>query len=142
MPVKTGTITLAWGDDEYPFRLAIGELQELERKTDAGPLELYDRLIARKWHVADLREIHRNGLIGGGMAPPDAMKLVRRYVDERPLMESVSTAQAILLSALLGPPDDSKKAEAEDGPKTSPSPSADSIESGLASDSDQATLTT
>jgi Phage tail tube protein, GTA-gp10 len=104
-----GTIDLIWGDGEHPFRLGIGQLRELQEKTGCGPLELFRRLGQGHWRVDDVRETLRIGLIGGGMKPPDALRLVRRYVDERPLTESVLPAQAVLMVALYGEQEDKKQ---------------------------------
>ena len=60
----------------------------------------------------DLRETIRLGLIGGGMDPLDALVLVKRYVDDRPLMENVLPAWRILSAALMGPEDDAPGKEA------------------------------
>lgn len=119
MSLKPGTLMLVWGDGEYPFRLAIGEWQELFRKTGAGPMELYERLRTGKWRVEDLRETIRNGLIGAGMAPKDAVPLVKRYVDEMPLTQSVQPATLILLSGLVGIPGDEAPKKARRGRRAS-----------------------
>jgi len=102
----SASVTLIWADGEYPFRLPIKQLEELQDKCDAGPSELYNRLEDGRWRVADLRETIRLGLIGGGMTPAEAFVKVRRYVDERPLLESVPVARAVLLAALIGVPED------------------------------------
>src|SRR5215207_6058651 len=94
------SITLVWGDGEHKFRLAIGQLRELQEKTSAGPIEVLDRLATRRWRVDDVRETVRLGLIGGGLEPIKSLSLVKHYIDDRPLMESISTAQAILMVAL------------------------------------------
>lgn len=94
---------LTWGDGEYRFRLPIGQIRELQDKTGAGPNVVLKRLIDGSWHVDDVREVIRLGLIGGGIEPTRAHTLVKRYVDERPLMENVQHAQAILIVALTGP---------------------------------------
>ena len=96
------SVTLAWGDGEHKFRLAIGQLRELQEKCSAGPIEVLDRLANRRWRVDDVRETVRLGLIGGGLDPIKALSLVRHYIDERPLMESIAPAQAILMAALIG----------------------------------------
>lgn len=100
------SITFDWGDDTYKFRLGLGEVRELQDRTKAGPYRLFTRIGARDWLVDDLREIIRLGLIGGGMKPPDALKLVRTYVDARPALESVEPSQRILGAYLAGVPDD------------------------------------
>lgn len=95
-------ITLDWADDEHAFCLRIGELRELEGKTGVGPQRLMRRISEGDWRVDDLRETLRLGLIGGGMKPSDALTLVRRYVDERPLIESIQPALAVLVAVLSG----------------------------------------
>jgi hypothetical protein len=128
------SVTLTWADGEHKFRLAIGQLRELQEKTDAGPVEVLDRLATRRWRLDDVRETLRLGLIGGGMAPVKALGLVKRYVDERPLMESLPAAQAVLLAAIVGVPEDEVgKGEAEETttsgsasrPFTAPEPQSD-----------------
>lgn len=98
-----GRVTLVFGDGEHTFRLPVAQLLELQEKTEAGPLELYDRLRGRNWRVTDLRETIRLGLIGGGMAPADAVRMVQRYVDGRPLLESVTVAAMVIMAALAMP---------------------------------------
>lgn len=99
---RDASVTIAFGDGEYVFRLALGQLRELQEKTDAGPAHLLDRLRAGLWRVDDVRETIRLGLIGGGMAPAEALKRTVRYVDERPWLESVPVAMAALIAALVG----------------------------------------
>lgn len=100
--VLSGRISFDWGDGEATFRLGIGELIELQEKCDAGPAVIAIRLEDGSWRVQDLRDTLRLGLIGAGMTPTDALIKVRRYVDGRPLVESVQPARAVLLAALLG----------------------------------------
>lgn len=95
-----------WADRSYRFRLGIGMLRELQEKTGAGPLELLRRIQAGAWRVDDLRETIRCGLIGGGLAPGEALRLVRLYVEERPLGESTYPAIMILAAAVFGVPDE------------------------------------
>ncbi len=102
----SGTLTFDWADGPHTFRLAIAQLRELQDKTGVGPAALFDRLASRQWRVDDLRETIRLGLIGGGMDPLDALVLVKRYVDDRPLMESIEPTWRILAAALVGPVDD------------------------------------
>ena len=99
-------VTLTWGDGEYRFRLAIGQLRELQEKTDAGPLELFRRMEAGTWRIDDLIHTIRLGLIGGGMEPVPALRLTRTYAEDRPPLESVLYAQAILWASIAGAPDE------------------------------------
>lgn len=98
---RHGDVTIKWADGDHTFRLAIGQLRELQEKCNAGPLELYRRMFSGAWRLDDVRETIRLGLIGAGMAPPDALKLVERYVDERPLLESMMVAKSVLGVILL-----------------------------------------
>ena len=107
------SVTITWGDGDHRFRLAIGQLRELQEKCAAGPMEVLDRLATRRWRVDDVRETIRLGLIGGGLEPIKALPLVKHYIDERPIMESVPAAQAVLIAALIGVEEDpAGKAEA------------------------------
>lgn len=113
---RSSTITLPWADDDYTFRLAWGQLIELQEKTDCGPAYLLDQMWQNNWKVQHISEIIRLGLIGGGQTPSDALKLVRNYVESRPPIENLSVAQAILALSLHGAPEETKgeaKAAAE-----------------------------
>ena len=100
------TIELRWADGDHRFRLPLGQLRELQDKCGAGPLRIAHRLRGDDWLVDDVREPIRLGLIGAGMKPTEALTLVLRYVDARPLYESVLTALAVLSAALFGVPED------------------------------------
>jgi hypothetical protein len=98
-----GRILLPFADGVYAFALWYGQLHELQEKTDAGPLVIYNRVLSGTWRYDDVRETIRLALIGGGEGwvgadlgddgqPTDgaipikvtdvlANKLVRRYVD-------------------------------------------------------------
>lgn len=117
------TITRAWADGDHAFRLGLAQLLELQEKTDAGPLELAMRLRAGRCRAQDPRETIRLGLIGAGATPHTALALVARYVDARPLLESVPLALDIITAALALPEDaDRGKAPAETGMGASPLP--------------------
>ena len=103
---RAAAVEIDWADGTHAFRLAIGQLVELQEKTGVGPMALWRRLVESEWRVGDLRETIRLGLIGGGAAPSAALTLVRDYVEARPLVESVPVAIAILAAALYGAPDE------------------------------------
>lgn len=103
---RSGGVDLTWGDGQHNFRLAIGQLRDLEEKTKVGPFELFERLRLNRWKVDDLAHVLRTGLIGGGMPAPQAVDLVTRHIDEWPLVESALVAQAVMLAALVGSQDD------------------------------------
>jgi hypothetical protein len=116
----TGAVDLAWGDGERAFRLAIGQLRELQDKCAAGPAEILTRLSTGRWRVEDVRETVRLGLIGGGVTPAEAHTLTVRYVDERPLLESVMVARAALAMALVGEPEDDAGKRKAGGARSNP----------------------
>jgi hypothetical protein len=137
-----GSITLTWADGDHVFRTRLGEWREIQDKCGAGLIEIMDRLQGRRWRVDDIREPIRIGLIGGGLTPTHALGLVKRYVDDRPIAESLPIALAILMAAIVGVPEDppdgdrsKKKDEPTDGtsgtddssslPSMDPVPSSD-----------------
>ena len=104
--MRDARIDLDWADGTYSFRLAWGQLVELQEKCEAGPYVILDRLRTHHWRVEDIASVIRLGLIGGGMEPAPALKLTRRYVEERPPLENVPHAVGILTAGLMGAPDE------------------------------------
>jgi hypothetical protein len=92
-----------FGDGTYTFRLGLGEIEELERKCDLGIFRIVGRLApqAREAKLVEIMETLRLGLIGGGTMPVEALALVKRYVEERPLDENRDVAYAVGLAALM-----------------------------------------
>lgn len=97
---------ITWAGGEHTFDLKIEHLRALQDRCDAGPEWILARLSNKQWHVNDVVDTIRLGLEGGGMEKDDARKMVKRYVEDRPLTMSVLTAQAVLMLALYGDPDD------------------------------------
>jgi len=120
MQNRNGQNDFDFGDGTYSFRLGWGELQKLQEACDAGPFAIFARLGDMTFKVQDIREILRLGLIGGGLEPSKALALVREYVEERPLIENVGLAQAVLGQALAGAPEENaaKKPRAAGKEKT------------------------
>lgn len=117
------SVTFDWADGTYTFCLPNAQIGELQDKTGVGPMRLFRRLQSGDWLDRDMAETIRLGLIGGGMAPVKALGLVRRYVDERPKVESIEPAVRILGSYLIGVPDDPVgKTQAAGGMNGHPSP--------------------
>lgn len=98
-----GLITKDFGPGTYSFRLAYGQWLELQEALNCGPLELYTNMLRQKWRVQWLREIIRIGLLGGGTGAPEALRLVKRYVEDRPIIENVQLALEILAASLTLP---------------------------------------
>jgi len=97
---------LTWAGGEHTFLLTIDLLRALQDKCDAGPAFILQRLTQNRWFVDDVIQPIRLGLEGGGMSKEDARKLVKKFVEDRPLTESVLTAQAVLAGALFGAEED------------------------------------
>ena len=131
-----GSTTLLWADGEHKFRLRIKELRELQDKCDAGPAQIMMRLVQHTWRVDDILQAIRLGLIGGGATPTDALLLVKRYVEERPLGENVVIAAEIIAAAISGDPKedgDTAKKERAAEETTTESPLPPSMEPALSS---------
>lgn len=112
---RSASIELDWADGTFTFRLAWGELAKLQEACDAGPYVIHLRLQDGSWRVEDIASIIRLGLIGGGMAPAEALKKVRAYVEDRPPAESLPYAQTILTAGLIGAPEEKLKPKAKGG---------------------------
>jgi hypothetical protein len=129
---RSATITMTWADGEHVFRLAWGQIVELQEKTGCGPQHLFSRIANGSWMAGDLSETIRLGLIGGGMEPLKALQLTRSYVQERPLLENQAPALAILGAALSGVETEDWPGKAAPGEMTAhdPSPSDGSTSPG------------
>lgn len=112
---RDARVEIDFGDGQHVFRLAWGELVNLQEALDAGPYVILQRLMTNEWRLGDIREVIRYGLIGGGMEPAKALKMVREYVEKRPPIESVPLAQVILSAGLVGAPEE-KLGEIEAAP--------------------------
>lgn len=99
---RHGAIELDWADGTFTFRLGLDQIEELEEKRDLSLFTMARRLspAERDARLADIREVLRLGLIGGGLKPVDAMVKVRKYVDERPVDENRDIAYAVVLAGL------------------------------------------
>lgn len=97
---------IRWPGGEHPFRLGLAELQVIQDKTGSGPEWALHRLNTGQWFAAELVEILRNGLIGGGMAHVEALQLVRNAFELHDLIAFKVPAQEVLASCLYGPAED------------------------------------
>lgn len=97
---------ITWAGGEHEFALRIEHLRALQDKCDAGPMHVLQRLSTGQWLVDDVLQPIRIGLEGGGLEKAEAIKLVRRHVEDLPITRAVLLAQAVLQSALFGPGDD------------------------------------
>jgi hypothetical protein len=88
--------TAFFGDATYIFALTDPMIEELQRKTGVGIGVLYLRVVNSQFHVADLTEVIRLGLIGGGTSPTTAQRLIDAYAVNRPFDETFPLALDIL----------------------------------------------
>jgi hypothetical protein len=127
-------LVLEFADGEYPFKLSVIGVLELQEKCLSGFGALFSRVMAgtyskdekifgfpleAQFHLADLLETIRLGLIGGGMEPVNAKRLVERYAyPAQPMKGTWELASAILFASMEGyevkspdmeEPDSSKK---------------------------------
>ena len=130
---RTAKVTAELGGEPYDFCLRWGELMELQEKCDAGPGMVLMRLVANQWRMDDIPAVIRLGLIGAGMEPASASRLVRANVEQRPQdiggEEGLGIlAVKILSAALHGAPDEptGKAAERRNGSTISPTARSDS----------------
>jgi hypothetical protein len=100
MKFKT-EIAAFFGDASYAFKLTPALIPELEHKTGTGIGGLSKRLVANEFKHADISEVIRLGLIGGGMAPETAHRLVLAYADQ-PLASSYALAVSIMEALFFG----------------------------------------
>jgi hypothetical protein len=100
---RHGAIEQDFGDGTFTFRLGLGEVEELEEKCALGLFLIATKLspAVRACTLKEISEVLRLGLIGGGMAPVDALAKVRKYVDARPIDENRDIAHAICLAGLM-----------------------------------------
>lgn len=118
-------IDLKFADGEYRFFLGPSQIAELEKKCDAGIGRIYGRTLAGRlsmaeedvlpheadFRFAELREIVRQGLIGGAQGMVDgaevavssirANELVDRYVLSRHDRVALRTLWALAASVLF-----------------------------------------
>lgn len=107
--MRLTAVTFDWGGEERTFDLRLGEVRKIEDKTGIGPAVILANLQNGTWKVDEYREVILQGLMGGGMSAPEATKLVKSWVDERPAKESLLPAMNIIMAWLVGVPQDAPK---------------------------------
>ncbi len=95
--------TAFFGDGEHTFALTDDMITELERLSEIGIGAFYLRAVNLQFHIADLIEIIRLGLIGGGAKPEQAAQLTDTYARNRPVDELYPLALDILDARWNGP---------------------------------------
>ncbi|HYD66168.1 MAG TPA: gene transfer agent family protein [Azospirillum sp.] len=103
---RDASLMLDWADGTYRFRLGWGEIALLQEACDAGPFVILDRLQAKVCRIEEISNVLRCGLIGGGLAPVEALKKTRTYVEARPPAENLLHAIAVLSAGCYGAPEE------------------------------------
>lgn len=120
---RDGSIDLPFAGEHRHFRLDWASLMKLQEAVGAGPFLTLNKLLNGSWRVDDIAETIRCGLIGGGLAPNDAMTLVDQYVKTRPPLENLTIAQRVLGAGLAGAGEEEivgKKSEADETDREMP----------------------
>jgi hypothetical protein len=102
-----------FGDAEHRFALTPWAQAELEKLTGVGMGALCLRLPHGDFRIVEIVETIRLALIGGGMPPQDAARLVDSYAKPRPLGETFPLAARILYRLWNGK-DPEPEAEGQD----------------------------
>lgn len=122
-----GPIEDEFGGEVRTFRVLVAELRQIQTVCGAGPGEVAHRLAQSvqalhtmpkatvlqlaaagvgSLNVDDVREPILQGLIGGGMTPNEAGRLVRRWIDGRGfdgLLENASLALKLIVAGYSQP---------------------------------------
>ena len=85
-PIRS--IERPFADANYRFELKFDSASDYEKTSDKSLFSALRHALAGVWFATDVREVIRLALIGGGTPPTDALRLVRDYVEKRPLAES------------------------------------------------------
>jgi hypothetical protein len=100
------TIHRATLDVERPFKLTPHAIAELEKITGSGIGGIVRRVVdEHEFRHAELIEIARLALIGGGTADADAAQLVAEHVTGGPIAKARLLAVGVLRAAYFGEAD-------------------------------------
>jgi hypothetical protein len=137
----TGESSTDFAGEEREFRIRLGEIRRIEQRCETGIGEVLRRLARAVLvlskvkglealaagvdiHADDVREPIYQGLIGGGMLPGDATKLLRIEIDDRGiqgLLDNTSTALEVLWASRKTPEEPpSGEMRAGESPATPP----------------------
>ncbi|WP_347311364.1 gene transfer agent family protein [Defluviimonas sp. SAOS-178_SWC] len=99
-------VELNWIGGAHVFALGLGELRAVQDACDAGPMQVLNGLRGDHWRVDWPFAVLRHGLIGGGMPPGEARKLLSELSDSHPVARFLVTATLVLAAAIMGVEDD------------------------------------
>lgn len=96
-----------WGGVERQFALDFGLVCNIEEACgEKGIGGIYVSLATHQYHVREVYQTIRYGLIGGGMARPEVERLMKTRFDEIPLADSVALAVDLLAALNNGVKED------------------------------------
>lgn len=90
------------GDGERSFELGSPQIEELQCLTGTGIASICRRVFRNEFHLADLTETIRLGMIGAGTDPKEAAAIMAAYVTGRPIAEILPVALGILEATYFG----------------------------------------
>ena len=111
------SVVLEWPGGEHKFALRCGEIEILETEArngrggnGIGLGSIWTRVMGGEWFISDINSIIRLGLIGGGMGEVEARRMVRDYVENKPISDlsnlgpncPLGLARAVLAAAIIG----------------------------------------
>lgn len=111
------------GGDLYTVKCGVGFSEFIQEQHDMGPQYALQQVSSGGRHASFrlVGDIVFKALVDGGLAPEAARKVRVRWVDSRPLGESLPIAQVFLAVCLNGVPDEPPgKPEGETQPTPSP----------------------
>ena len=91
-----------FGDGDRDFCLKSEQIAELEKLTGFGLLAIVRRFHDREASSAEILQVIRLALIGGGEHPQRAAELVELYVARRPMLEGRLLAHEIINAVWFG----------------------------------------
>lgn len=91
-----------FGDVEHAFRLDPAMILELERVVGAGIGGLSRRFFAGDFRFAELTEVLRLALIGGGIDPQEAKALVDAYAGRMSVTALYAVALPVIETVMFG----------------------------------------
>jgi hypothetical protein len=150
----TGEASADFAGEERAFRIRLGEIRHIEQKCETGIGEVCRRLARAAYvtskfrglealatgidiHAEDVRAPLYEGLVGAGMRPADATRLVRQEVDDRGvrgLLDNAAVALVVLLGSQETPKDEASPGEAQAGESPATPASQPTSETSTASD--------
>lgn len=136
MSNRSGKTELPFGNDTHIFKLGYGQIKEIQDTTNAGIAFILDSLLHGTWKIEYIRETIRCGLVGGGMSPGDAMRMVKTYVEDTesyPIGDNIPIAASILAAAICGAEEEDKgkkpEAAGDNNSRRSNEEKSDSVQS-------------